>query len=447
MNKLMMISTDGHVNPRPEDYADLLEAKYRDRVGDLIEETRIFLENTWLVAADEKDRGVVDPNQETGAECKEGLWNPHRRLEHLQREGFVADILFPGDPASIGLYFMNTSEPFPPEYRAAGVRAYNRFLADYCSAAPDRLFGIAQTEPWPDMQACIKEIELAKRNGMIAVAPPRYAGIEAAQPPFTDPCWEPFWAACAANDLVVSFHIGHLHPQGGLLQAMVDLNTRETGFTDLGQYGSIHYDPGRRPFWQMMLAGVFDRYPNLRVTFSELRVEWIAPTLAQLEQRYEAMRFSDAAAIRPKLRPTEYWFRNCAVSHMFNPYDISLRQQVGVSSMMLSADYPHMEGLFPNSREWLRLAFEGVSESDARQILGENAARIYKLDTAPLQLYVEKYGLDPREILGKHEVPKVYSDSFGFRSIFLSRAYKYDAAQIDGIIDEDQNAVLQLATQ
>jgi predicted TIM-barrel fold metal-dependent hydrolase len=442
MTKLLMISSDDHAGPRPSDYASLLEEKYRDGVADLIEQSRFFVKHTWPMAKDPAIRAVVDPHDEAPSAVKEGLWDPKRRLADLDREGIAAEIIFPGDPASIGMYFSNMNEPASAEYRAAGVRAQNRWLADFCSHAPTRFLGVAQTEPWPDMSACIKEIEFAKRAGMVAVNTPRFPGIESNQPPFTEPFWEPFWAACADHDLTVSIHIGHLHPQGGMLPKMAEMNSREAGFPDAAAEGDIFYDPGRRPFWQLIMAGVFDRYPNLRLTFSELRTEWVAPTLAHLERVFEQQRFSDNMAAMPKLRPTDYWRRNCGVSHMLKPYEVGLRHMIGIENLMFSNDYPHIEGTWPNTREWLRLAFKGVPEDEVRLILGGNVARLYNIDTDALAPVVERIGIEPDEILGDHPVPREFIESFDFRSVFRSRPIRYDPREIDPLIAEDLTAVL-----
>lgn len=39
------------------------------------------------------------------------------------------------------------------ELRAAGARAHNRFLKDFCSEAPGRLLGVPLIYPWPDWDA------------------------------------------------------------------------------------------------------------------------------------------------------------------------------------------------------------------------------------------------------------------------------------------------------
>lgn len=445
MPKVLMISSDNHAGPNPSEYASLLEEKYRDGVADLLEQCEIFVKETWPMAKDPATIAAVDPKNEAPAAVKEGLWDPKRRLADLDSEGFAAEIIFPGDPASIGMYFSNMNRAVSAEYRAAGVRAQNRWLADFCSNAPDRFLGIGQTEPWPDMSACIEQIEFAKKSGMIAVNTPRFPGLENNQPPFTDPAWEPFWAACADHDLPVSIHIGHLHPQGVMFEAMEERNDVETGFPDMAEDGNIFYDPGRRPLWQLIMSGVFDRYPSLRVTFSELRTEWVAPTLAHLEARFDELRFGDEAFALPKLRPTEYWLRNCAVSHMLKPFEVGLRHQIGVNNMMFSADYPHIEGCWPNTREWLRLIFKGVPENEVRLILGENAARVYNIDTAKLQPVVDRIGLDMSEILSDEPVAREFTDSFDFRSVFFSRPVGYDRSFIDQLMDEDQAAILTRA--
>src|SRR5690606_20610846 len=103
---------------------------------------------------------------------------------------------------------------------------------------------------------------------------------------------------------------------------------------------------------------------NLGATFTELRMEWVAPTLAHLEQRFDAIRFSQAEGNMPKLRPTEYWLRNCGVANQMRPHEVSLRQQIGVGTMMFGTDFPHPEGSWPNSREWSRTILKGVTEQE-----------------------------------------------------------------------------------
>ena len=443
MPKLMLISADGHAGVKPTDYANWLDPKYRDGVADLIAQSEHFSNNlVWSVVRDEATKPIIDPRDAIEGGGKEGLWDPARRLAELEGEGFVAEIIFPGDASTLGMYYSNLNRPCPAEYRVAGAKAHNRWLAEFCSYAPGRFLGVAQMEPWPDMEACVREIHWARKAGLGAIALPRFPGLEANQPPLTSTAWDPFWAACVENDITASVHIGHLHQQGSALPVMEEANLKDKGYPDGGANGDIHFDAGRRPLWQLIMSGVFDRFPTLRLTFTELRTEWIAPTLAHLEQRFDAIRFGRSDLKLPKLRPTDYWLRNCGVANQFRPYDVSLRQQIGVGTMMFGTDYPHPEGSWPNSREWLRLILKGVPEADARLILGENAARLYAIDTAALAPHVARVGPEVADLLGEHRVAPELIDNFQWRGGFLSRAIRYDPDPIDAIMQEDERALI-----
>jgi len=436
--KLMMISSDTHA--APTDYAKWLDPQYRDGIDDLIKFTVEIERRTWSSAPDEKTLAMIDTRGCLASGGREGLWDPARRMAELEAEGFVAQVLFPGDMSSVGMYFSNLNMPYPADYRAAGCRAHNRWLAEFCSYAPGRMFGVAQMEPWPDMDACVQEIIQARKMGLGGIALPRFPDIEPNQPSLTSPDWDPFWRACVDNDFPVCVHIGHGHKQGSTYAGILQMATLPvTGHPEPAPI--IHWDPGRRPLWQLIFSGVFDRFPELRVTFSEIRTDWVPVTLAHLERRFDLARFNKPDVKLPKLRPTDYWRRNCSVSGQLRPYEMSLRHQIGVEQMMFGHDYPHAESSWPNSREWLRLILKNVPESEARLILGENAARIYGFDVAALAPHVERVGPEPSELIGDFEVSRDLIDNLQWRAVFLSQAYQYEPEPIDALIDEDARSL------
>jgi predicted TIM-barrel fold metal-dependent hydrolase len=439
MAKLLMISADSHGAVNPQDYAAWLDPQYRDQVDDLIRHTQFITDNVWVAAPDEKTLKVVDTRGSIARGGKYGLWDPELRLRELEAEGFVGEVIFPGDMSSVGMYYNNLNMPYPADYRAAGVKAHNRWLAEFCSYAPKRMFGVAQMEPWPDMEACVREIAWARKAGLSVIGLPRYAGIEPNQPCLTSREWDPFWKACVDNGFVAAIHVGNQKKQGSEIEGILEAKMPEKGSPQSGP--EIRYDPGRRPLWQMILGGVFDRFPELKVTFTELRSEWVAPTLAHLESRFDAIRFSGSDIKLPQLRPTDYWRRNCGVAGPMKPYEASLRHQIGVETVMFGHDYPHPEGSWPNSQDWLRLVLKGVPERDARLILGENAARIYGFDLDHLAPLVERFGPEPSAILGDHPVPPDLIENFRWRADFFARSYHYDAHAIDPIMEADERTV------
>jgi len=439
-SRLLMISADTHAGPDPADYSAWLDPAYRDGAKDLIRYSNDLQKLVWVADPDEAASKVVDTRGALAREGWRGLWDPARRLAELEAEGFVGEVIFPGDVHTVGMYFSNMNKKCSAELRAAGVSAYNRWLAEFCGYAPQRMKGVVQVEPWPDLQACVDQVRWAAKQGFSIIALPRYPGMAANQPPLTSPLWEPFWRVCAESGMVLSSHIGHLRAQMSSLARMKTANLTVTGFPDEGADGQIPYDPGRRPLWQMILAGVFDRYPNLKLTFTELRTEWVGPTLAHLERRLDALDFAGRGGVKPKLRPTEYWRRNCAIAGQLRPFEVEHREQIGVDNLMFGNDYPHAEASWPNTREWLQIAMRGVPESEVRKILGENAARVYGFDLAALTPHADRVGLSIDDILGRHSVSDGLVRNLDWRAAFLSRHSRYDAAPIDELLDKDERA-------
>src|SRR5262249_27104265 len=128
----------------------------------------------------------------------------------------------------------------------------------------------------------------------------------------------------------------------------------------------------RRPMWQLMLGGVFDRFPNLKLVLTEIRADWIPATLRHLDAVYEEHR-DDLPARR---KPSEYWATNCLAGASFiHKAEVEMRREIGIETINFGRDFPHPEGTWPHTTEWLRDAFAGLPERDARLLLGENLIR------------------------------------------------------------------------
>ena len=133
----------------------------------------------------------------------------------------------------------------------------------------------------------------------------------------------------------------------------------------------------RRPMWQMMLGGVFDRFPGLKVILTEIRLDWIPATLAHLDEAYEQHRDQMPA----KRKPSEYWRTNFLAGASFiHKSEVEHRHELGVETILFGRDFPHPEGTWPHTREFLRAAFAGVPEDELRLMLGLNGIRFLGLD-------------------------------------------------------------------
>lgn len=397
-----------------------------------------------------------------GASERLGGWDVDVRLAQLDREGVAAEVLVPGHQFASLPLFSVVNRPFDAPLRDAGSRAYHRWLADFMAAGAGRLFGMADPGSCHDMDAAVRELHWARENRFVGVGVPGIIEDDALPSLFSD-YYEPFWQACADLDIALMVHAGWGFPQGKYQEFIARFVATHLGEDEASAIlaAQRHLDDEakaalqqefaespaspfrldfgpRRLLWQLMLAGVFDRYPTLRFILTEVRSDWLPATLALLDTWFEE---NDTPL---RMRPSEYWARHCfATPSSIHEVEVRDRAGVGVERLMFGMDYPHPEGTWPDTRDWIRVAFAGLPENEARLILGENALRAFGLDREPLDAIAARIGPDPREVLqGGGDVPRSHVEHFHRRSGFLRPTEWVDT---DAILDL-VNADLRLAT-
>lgn len=430
--KLLLISADAHVGGFPDDYRKYFEPQYRDQVDELVAEDKEFVSRG--ICQDRYSQLQLERMDEREAIRSGGLrgaFDLKRRLQELDAEGVAGELLNPGHQLSTLPFFSPINKPRPAELRAAGARAYHRWLADQMADAGGRLFGTADGGPCLDMAAAVRELQWVAEHGFVSVQPPG-AVADPALPPLKDDRYEPFWAACAELGLVLNAHVGHGFPQvdrGAMMMAPapglnVSLQSLPGNEEDrvairrkanpVGLRDATY--PVRRFIWQMMMAGVLDRHPTLKVAVAEVRADWVPQTLAFLDAEFER------GGAPMKLKPSEYWARNFYIAPSSpRDYEIAMRREIGLKQMMMATDYPHPEGTWPNTLNWMRAAFAGVPEAEARLILGENALACYNLDGEALRKVAARIGPDPADVLSPGQpVPQELIEDFDRRSGYLT---------------------------
>jgi hypothetical protein len=180
--------------------------------------------------------------------------------------------------------------------------------------------------------------------------------------------------------------------------------------------------------WKLMLGGAFDRFPKLKLALTEIRADWLPATLAVLDKA------ATDGSVKLAMKPSEYFARNCVIApSSIHLAEVEMRHEIGVDRVLFGMDYPHHEGTWPNTREWIQVAMQGVPHNEARAILGDNAINFYGLDRAKLQKVADRIGpLASDVLLTKHRV-----DHFHKRSGFARPAEPIDAAAIEGAFRAD----------
>jgi predicted TIM-barrel fold metal-dependent hydrolase len=347
------------------------------------EQYREHLEAEWVPEFDAWRGEYSNPFRDLQDDGRSRNWDDERRVGDLEKDGIVAEVTFP-----------NTVPPFfptgvviarPPQdaedYRRrwAGLRAHNRWLADFCSRFPARRAGIGQIFI-DDLDVAITEVEWIAANGLRGGVLIPAIPDDSDLPPYYSDHYDRLWAVCQDLDIVVNHHTGG------------------SGMPDYGKNPSSTIQwmietPwfAHRPLWQLVMSGVFDRFPTLRLVLTEQGCDWVPPLLRQLDGMHMMMAGGRIGEMNLKndmrlpLTPTEYFERNVWIGVSFPaPREAQVMKKLGLHKVMWGADYPHNEGTSPYSRESLRRSFHDWSPEDLRQVFSGTAADVYGFDLAVL---------------------------------------------------------------
>ena len=377
--RLVLISADCHAGANHETYREYLEARYHEQF------------DAWRAQ-------YSNPFKDLTTGTRDRNWNDDRRISELEGDGVVGEVIFPNTiPPFFPTGAVIARPPMPDEYelRLAGIRAHNRWLADWCGNHAERRAGIGQIF-LNDIDDAIADVHFVADHGLrggvlVQPVPDDMKHIR----PLYAPDYDPLWQVCADRGVVLNLHSGGAGmPDYGPYPAAGQLWIAETTFFS------------RRPFVHFMVSGVFERIPTLRLALTETGASWIPQTLKQLDGFYlQAKKTGRIGELRydpdtlPPRKPSEYFATNCWVGSSFpSPAEAAARHEIGLDRYMWGSDYPHDESTYPNTREGLRRAFAGTGTAELQQILGGNAAALYDFDLEVLQRYADKVGPTVDEI-------------------------------------------------
>lgn len=371
-DRYTVISADCHAGGSHEMYREYLEERY---VADF---------DAWR----EKYRNPFRDLQDGG---RVRNWDDDRRNSDLESDGIVGEVVFPNTvPPFFPSFVLFARPPKPSEYehRLAGIRAHNRWMADWCARFPERRAGIGQVF-LNDVDDAIEDVRWIKEHGLrggilISAIPPDVDYVK----PLYDPCYDPLWAVCEELEVPVNTHGGTGLPNYGNYPASALLFISEVMFYS------------QRPFVQLLVSGVFERFPRLRFVMTEMGCAWLPPMLEQLDGylasirdtgRIGELRFADEHVL-PR-SATEYFRRNCwmGVSQP-GAADAAALERIGADRFMWGSDYPHNEGTHPFTREHLRQRFSDVAPERLQQVLAGTAAELYGFDLDALAPLAGKVG-------------------------------------------------------
>ena len=353
---------------------------------------REYLDPSYLEEFDEWRGRYKNPFKDLGDQRRYRNWDNDMRNGQQEADGVVGEVIFPNTvPPFFPSFVLFAGPPKPEDYakRHAGVRAHNRWLVDFCAEFPERRAGIGQVF-LNDIDDAIEDTKWIKEQGLrggilIPNVPPDAKWVR----PLYDPEYDRFWAVCQDLDIPINVHGGTGAPDYGNYPFAMLLYITEVGFYS------------QRPLVHMILGGVFERFPRLKLVITETGCSWVPPLLRQLDAQIEQIRstgqtgeirYGDAHKLNHLA--SEYFQQNVWMGiSQPGPGDVAAgRQILGADRFMWGSDYPHDEGTHPFTREHLRQVFPGAEPAEMSRILAENAAKLYDFDLAALAPLARKFG-------------------------------------------------------
>ena len=298
----------------------------------------------------------------------QGIFRPttlELRLRDQDCDGVQAEVLF-------GLHFYGGNKITDGEVLVEFYRIYNDWLADFCSYDRERLVGLASI-PNVSVEVAVAEARRVAKLGLggFDVSEFQCPGMM----PLWNPYWDPFWKAAAELNLPVHFHtIGR---PGGTPTGSLEKDLPET----LKQV----YLAARKPQSPLFMSdtlcsiiqgGALERYPTLRVVLAESGIGWIPFILERMDCGYEE-RFKDKTPL--KMKPSDYWRRQCRATFQNDRIGAKLLDDLGIENVMWASDYPHPDGVFPESQEYIKRQFGHLPSTTQRKLICENVGKFYGL--------------------------------------------------------------------
>jgi predicted TIM-barrel fold metal-dependent hydrolase len=372
--KYQVISGDGHVETPPDGWRQYVPEQYRDRAPRLIR-----LPNGadgWLVEGQPmlhngqniKGRGPVKFANASyfndDGSPREGAGDAKQRLREQDLDGIDAEVLFA--PVFVARFIEGIQDK---AVYLSIVQAYNTWLAqDYCSVAPDRLIGNALM-PVCGIDAALGELERAKELGFKSIQLLQYPNGSGAPKPEDDR----FWEKALELEMALSPHFSF----GGAVW-------RGDPRADTSQWSPEAAMSQHAPMApaatlaQLIVHGVFDRFPEIKFYFAELNCAYIPGMLYYMDRNYHE--FNDWFNVSLKREPSEYILDHTLFGMVRDEPVLHMGDLVPLDHFIWGSDFPHSVGTFPGSKKQIATMFADVDDELRRKLLVENIANHIGLD-------------------------------------------------------------------
>ena len=303
----------------------------------------------------------------TYEDMRPGSYSQKERLEDMDENHIEASLCFPTFPRFCGQTFTEAEDK---ELALLCVKAYNDYqVEEWCAGTGGRLIPLIIVPLWdPDLAA--EEVRRNAERGVRAVCfseIPAYLGLPSIHDP--DNYWDPFFAACDETSTVVNMHIGSSSKMP---------STSADAPAAVGS--SLTHINAELSMTDFLLSGLFERFANLKVAYSEGQIGWIPHLLHRMDVVWEDNRGWGGVGDKVPNPPSSYFKDHVYGCFFDDPNGLRLIDAIGEDNITYESDYPHSDSTWPRTRQIAEKQMAGLTDDQRYKVLRGNAIRLFGLD-------------------------------------------------------------------
>ncbi|HVM65909.1 MAG TPA: amidohydrolase family protein [Acidimicrobiales bacterium] len=372
----LVIDVDTHLTEPPDVWTSRVPSRYVERVPHMVRNDAG--RDIWVV--DDEHLSTVGYTAVAGwptpfpdapptlEDCLPAAYDAAARVRMMDELGIWAQVLYPNVAGFGSQRFLQLRDD---DLKLVCVRAYNDFLRDWASEAPERLITIMSVPFW-DIDAAVAEVERsahAGHRGILFTGEPQRFGL----PFLGEHHWDRLWAVAQDAGLPVHFHIG----SGDVGSSYTPERAAAHGPAATNAYTSIEmFLKNGLQVADLITSGVLPRFPRLQFVSVESGIGWVPFVLEAADHGYLAGRVNHECEW--DMLPSEYFRRQVYACYWFERVaPARLLGEIPVDRILFETDFPHPTCLYGNVREQIEASLAAATPDARRKILWENAAALY----------------------------------------------------------------------
>jgi predicted TIM-barrel fold metal-dependent hydrolase len=297
-------------------------------------------------------------------EMRQGCWDPKFRLLDMDLDHVEKSLAFPTFPRFCGQTFTEATDR---EVGEACVYAYNDWMVEeWCGDSGGRLIPLCIIPLW-DADKAAAEVRRNAARGVHAVCfseIPTHLGLPSIHSGF----WDPFFQACADTHTTINMHIGSSSKMPAAspdapaaVNAALSFNNSFASLTDF------------------LFSGVFIRFPELKVAYSEGQMGWVPYLLERADDVWFQHRAWGGVKDTIPNPPSTYYYDHVFTCFFRDRHGLENLHIIGEDNVTFETDYPHTDSSWPDTLSIAEKMFTGLTDEQIYKAVRGNAIRMLSL--------------------------------------------------------------------